>query len=96
MLAALEELVEPPRTLIVRGESQSFAPWRAWLDPAYLPTTLVLFIASDAKPLPEALDKPVKPGVNAWLCEGVTCLPPIDDAQRLRDALKIPKIAAST
>jgi len=96
MLAALEEQVEPPRTLILRGDPAEFAPWRAWLGKAYLPTTLVLFIPANAAPLPEPLAKPPKPGVNAWLCEGVTCLTPIDDADRLRDALKIPKIAAPT
>jgi hypothetical protein len=96
MLAALEEQVEPPRTLILRGDPAEFAPWRAWLDKAYLPTTLVLFIPANAAPLPEPLAKPPKPGVNAWLCEGVTCLTPIDDADRLREALKIPKIAAPT
>ena len=41
-----------------------------------------------------AADKPARARVNAWLCEGVTCLPPMEDPGRLREALEMPKIAA--
>jgi uncharacterized protein YyaL (SSP411 family) len=94
MLAALEEQLDPPRTLILRGPREDFAAWKEWLDRAYMPTTLVLFIPTGCAPLPPVLDKPAAAGVNAYLCEGVTCLPPIEDPTRLREALQLPKIAA--
>lgn len=33
-------------------------------------------------------DKPAERTVNAWLCRGVTCLPPIDDVRVLVKACK--------
>ncbi len=96
LLSALEEQLAPPRTVIVRGASRDFAPWRELLDRSYLPTTLSLFIPEGAAPLPATLDKPAGAGVNAWVCEGVTCLPPIDSPGELRKSLDLPTIAAKS
>jgi hypothetical protein len=93
LLAALEEQLEPPRTVIVTGPRDAFAPWHALLDGAYLPATLVLFIPADTPGLPPSLSKPAADGVNAWVCSGVTCLPPIDACARLRDVLDLDTIA---
>jgi uncharacterized protein len=95
MLAALEEQLHPPRTVIVNGPREAFAPWRGLLDSAYLPTTMALFIPPEARDLPAPLAKPAAARVNAWVCEGVSCLPPIDSPQRLRDTLQLPTIAPS-
>ena len=93
MLAALEEQLQPPRTLIVTGPRGAFTPWHELLDTAYLPTTLVLFIDGN-EGVPEMLAKPIGPQVNAWLCEGVTCLAPIGSTGDLREKLQLPTIAA--
>jgi hypothetical protein len=95
MLAALEEQLVPPRTLIVTGPREAFGPWRKLLDTAYLPTTLTLFIPAATAGLPPVLAKPAGDSVNAWLCEGVTCLPPVDSPGKLRDALELPKMPAA-
>jgi uncharacterized protein YyaL (SSP411 family) len=81
--------------VIVRGPAGDFAPWHEVLDSSYLPTTLALFIPDGAGPLPATLDKPTGPRVNAWVCEGVTCLPPIDSPGELKKALDLPTIAAA-
>ncbi|MGZ5111896.1 MAG: hypothetical protein ACXWHC_05520 [Usitatibacter sp.] len=94
LLAALEEHLEPTRTLIVTGAKDAFGPWRELLDPAYLPATLTLFIPAGTSPLPPPLAKPAAEAVNAWLCEGVTCLPPIASPRKLRETLDLPTIAA--
>ncbi|MGZ5097844.1 MAG: thioredoxin domain-containing protein [Usitatibacter sp.] len=94
LLAALEEHLEPTRTLIVTGAKDAFGPWRELLDPAYLPATLTLFIPAGTSPLPPPLAKPAADAVNAWLCEGVTCLPPIASPRKLRETLDLPTIAA--
>jgi uncharacterized protein YyaL (SSP411 family) len=94
LLAALQEQLEPPRTLIVTGARDAFAPWHELLDTAYLPTTLTLFIPSGTHPLPPPLDKPPDDNVRAYLCEGMACRMPIEEPQRLREALELPRIAA--
>jgi uncharacterized protein YyaL (SSP411 family) len=95
MLAALEEQLTPPRTVIVVGARVDFPPWRKVLDAAYLPTTVVLFIPAASEPLPAPLRKPAAERVNAWVCEGVTCLPPIESPDKLRTALDLARMRAS-
>ncbi len=96
LLAALEEQLAPPRSVVVTGPREALGPWRELLDAAYLPTSLVLFAPSEVAGLPPALAKPPTTAVNAWVCEGATCLPPIDAPDRLRDALALPKMRAFT
>ena len=95
LLAALEEQLEPPETLIVMGARDAFEPWRRLLDAAYLPRTLTLFIPAGTEGLPPPLAKPAADAVNAWLCRGVTCLAPIDSVDELRETLELPTIAPS-
>lgn len=93
LLAALEEQLQPPRTLIVAGPQERFGPWRSLVDRHYLPTTLGLFIPTGAGPLPPPLAKPAGERVNAWLCKGVTCLSPVDTPEKLRETLDLPTIS---
>jgi uncharacterized protein YyaL (SSP411 family) len=95
LLAALEEQLVPPRTVIVTGDRESFGPWRALLDGAYLPTTLAVFIPSGTAGLPEPLAKPADRAVRAWICEGAACLAPVATPEELRIALEAPKMRAS-
>jgi uncharacterized protein YyaL (SSP411 family) len=89
MAIALDELLQPPRTLILRGASSALPAWQAALVPEFLPDVLVLSIPDGTQGLPAILDKPRRPGVvNAWLCRGVTCLAPISDLVNLKKTLK--------
>ncbi len=91
LLSVLEEALEPPTVVILRGESAALEPWNAALAGLYLPHVLVLRIPPSAANLPAALDKPAIPGaVNAWVCRGVICLPPIVEPERLVEVLKEP------
>jgi uncharacterized protein YyaL (SSP411 family) len=94
LLKAMEEQLTPPRTLIVRGSRPAFVPWHELLDGAYLPATITLFIPDDARNVPLVLAKPVGDPVNAWLCEGVTCLPAITSPAQLRESLDLPTMRA--
>jgi uncharacterized protein YyaL (SSP411 family) len=99
LLAALEELLHPPRTVIVTGPRDAFGPWREALDSAFLPATLVLFVHSDLEELPPPLAKPVEDQVNAYVCEGATCLAPIRSPKQLRRELGLdtmPPLTKST
>jgi uncharacterized protein YyaL (SSP411 family) len=89
MAIALEEQLEPPRTLILRGKEKALAPWQAELAREFLPDIAVLAIPDGAPDLPAVLDKPLRPEpVNGWLCQGVTCLSPLSDLVNLKKALK--------
>ncbi len=80
LLTALEEALVPPRVLVLRGEVSALHEWQGALAARYRPDTLVLTLHNELLTLPPALDKPViTGGVNAWLCQGVSCLPPVSD-----------------
>ena len=94
LLAALEEVISPPTTVIVNGPPAAFAPWREALRRDYLPSTLVVFVGSAAG-IPPPLAKPAGPAVNAWVCQGVKCLAPLAEPGQLRETLKPLKIGGS-
>jgi hypothetical protein len=90
---ALGEILSPPATLVLRGAEAALGGWAEALAREYLPDTMVLAIPPGVLGLPPVLDKPAAaPGatgpVNAWLCRGVTCLPPIGDLEALKAACK--------
>ena len=89
LMMALEENIGPPTTVILRGESAALAQWTAALANEHWPSTMLLAIASGTPGLPPVLDKPAdKSTVNAWVCQGVTCLLPISDLETLRNTCK--------
>jgi uncharacterized protein len=95
LLAALEEHLVPPRTVIVGGPPSALAEWREHLDCAFAPATMSLFIPAGTPRLPAVLDKPAAATAQAWVCEGMTCLPPIGSPSQLRGALELPKMPPS-
>jgi uncharacterized protein YyaL (SSP411 family) len=94
LLAALDEILTPPRTLIVTGPGEALPAWKAALAGGYRPDTIALFIASGMKGLPALLAKPASGAVAAYLCGGLACLPPVADAAKLREMLGSPRIPA--
>jgi uncharacterized protein YyaL (SSP411 family) len=86
---ALAEHLVPPTTVILRGETRELGRWQeqAGLAQRYAPSTLVLALPDGIADLPAAMDKPARPGVNAWVCRGVECLPPIQQVAALEQAL---------
>ncbi len=85
LAAALDEYLAPPQTVILRGDKEDFARWQRVLARTYRPDTLVLGIPRGVAGLPAVLDKApaAEDGVNAWVCRGVTCLPPVMDLDEL-------------
>jgi len=93
LLMALEEAIEPPQVVVLRGPEAQMHQWRAALDQTYLPATLILALAPGAADLPPTLAKPIVPeAVNAWVCQGVTCSAPVDKLETLLELLKTDKL----
>ena len=78
LLLALEEWLEPPTIVIVRGAPEEIEDWRRELDQLYAPRRLIFPIPADNAALPAALaGKSAGEGVTAYVCRGTTCSEPI-------------------
>ena len=90
LLDALEEQLDPPEIIIVRGHGKRPAEWSRTTRLVYAPRRMVFEIPPDASDLPPALAEKTPPetGARAWICRGTTCLPPVDSLSGLTTALK--------
>jgi uncharacterized protein len=89
MLTALEEWLNPPQVVILRGAAHEVARWSAALAPLYAPRRMVFAIPADVDRLPASLaTKAVRDATVAYLCAGPQCSAPIDDLPRLIRALR--------
>jgi uncharacterized protein len=86
---ALAEYVAPPLTVILRGEQDDLRAWAASMSHAYRPAVLAIALRNGLAGLPPTLDKPRREGVNAWVCRGVNCLPPIGERGALEAELDL-------
>ncbi len=82
LLQALEELLQPPVIVILRGPQDAIEPWRAALATLYEPGRLVLAMPSDrpagAGEMPASFAaKPALPGGAAYVCRGSQCSAPL-------------------
>ena len=78
LLVALEEHLQPPEVVIVRGLANEVAEWRDQLAKMFAPRRLVFAIPADAQPLPRALaDKKPLAETAAYVCRGMTCSAPV-------------------
>jgi uncharacterized protein len=93
LLAALDELLNPPETLILRGNPSEITAWARELHKLYAPRRVVLAVPGDAQDLPPALaEKTSGSTAVAYVCHGSTCSAPIDSlgglVSRLRAGLQ--------
>ena len=79
MLQALEESLDPPQCVILRGEPALVGQWRRELARGYAPRRFVLAIPAGATGLPPALALKAAPasGALAYVCRGTTCGAPL-------------------
>jgi uncharacterized protein YyaL (SSP411 family) len=86
---ALEELLSPPETVILRGEPGAIEGWRAELAKIYAPRRLVFAVPGAAVGLPAALaDKPTRGAAVAYVCKGSVCSAPLDSFSALASHLR--------
>jgi uncharacterized protein len=89
LLTALEELLNPPETLILRGDESEIAAWARELQKLYAPRRMVLAVPGDAQNLPPALaEKTSGSTALAYICHGSTCSAPVDSLGALVSRLR--------
>jgi uncharacterized protein YyaL (SSP411 family) len=84
LLAALDEYLDPPETVVIRGEGASLVAWQRVAQTGYRPRRLVLAIPAGEGDLPGALAGMVPcPGTRAYRCSGTQCSAPVEDLAAL-------------
>ena len=90
---ALDEYLAPPQTVILRGDEATAIDWARGLARAYRPDTIIVALPVGQTPagqthLPAVLDKGAPAdGVQAWVCRGTSCLPPVASPAELEQTL---------
>jgi uncharacterized protein len=93
LLMALEQHLEAPTTIVLRGDASQARAWQRELAREYRPRTLYLTPQGDERALPPALARPAPAeGVNAYVCRGVSCLAPVSSLESLRALLQTGQI----
>jgi uncharacterized protein len=88
LIIALDEALQPPQTVLVRGARDQMPPWLARARAAFVPWRLSFGIPQDASGLPGVLSaRRAEPGLAAYLCEGLACSAPLKDFQAFADAI---------
>ena len=88
LLDALEEVLAPPETVILRGPAAIVSVWRQELARLYAPRRQVFAIPDTEAALPPALAaKAAGAGAIAYVCRGSTCGPPLSSFTALVAAL---------
>ncbi len=92
LIAALDEQLQPPQIIVLRGTADSIARWRGELDRLFDPRRLILAIPSGAPDLPPALatkPAPADGSTVAYLCRGPTCSAPLTSLDELARNLRL-------
>jgi uncharacterized protein YyaL (SSP411 family) len=88
MLLALEEYLEPPQVVVIRGEPAVTQPWLARSHARYAPRRLAMAIPADSGDLPGLLaERTAREPSVAYVCQGHTCLAPVTTLADLEEAL---------
>ncbi len=84
LLLALEEYLDPPEVIFLRGEGELLKHWQTSCTQQYMPRRLVFAIESGGEKLPGGEINATPGTVVAYRCSGTSCSPPISDLAELR------------
>jgi hypothetical protein len=87
LLDALEEHLNPPQIIILRGSTTDLLSWQGELTGRYMPSTLVFAMPADAVLDPRLADKKPIGDVCAYSCQGTRCSPPVTSIDAWRELL---------
>ena len=94
MLLALEEYLDPPQSIVLRGANPDLSVWHARAQQFYSPRRLSFAIASEVEDLPGLLaERKPNPAMVAYVCEGHHCDAPITDLKTFEQALQPSEVA---
>lgn len=88
VLNALGEFVEAPQMVLLTGPQLKRPAWLKTLHAGYAPHRFAIALPDDTSGLPPTLNKPHNEHVNAWVCQGVSCLAPIQNREELATLLQ--------
>jgi uncharacterized protein YyaL (SSP411 family) len=89
LLTALEELLNPPEIVVLRGGREKIEAWRRELARLYSPRRMVLAVPADVSDLPAAIaEKAPRGEAVAYVCRGSVCGEPIGSFEDLTEALR--------
>ena len=85
LIAALEEYLEPPEIIVIRGDADEVSEWRHQLSRIYAPARMVVAIGRDEEALPGMLAEraPVDGETVAYRCVGTHCELPVNKLDKL-------------
>jgi uncharacterized protein YyaL (SSP411 family) len=85
LITALEEYLEPPEIIVIRGDSADIAEWRDQLGRIYAPSRVLLAIERDEEALPGLLveRKQLDGETVAYRCIGTHCELPVTSLKEL-------------
>jgi uncharacterized protein YyaL (SSP411 family) len=87
LITALDEYLEPPEVIIIRGTATEAEEWSRSISAIYAPRRLVYAIPADAR-LPQSLaTKQAANTTIAYVCRGTACTAPINSLQQLASEL---------
>ena len=89
LLTALEEQVQTPELIILRGSQDETDEWRQALWDGFHPWRQVYAIPLDAKQRPPYLPALAPLGPVAYICSDSSCSTPIDSLDGLKAALRL-------
>ena len=90
MLLALEEYLNPPEVIILRGQSPTLKEWHSLCTEKYAPRRITLAIPEGASDLPGVLAQ--REGAHeavAYVCNGLACSAPVVTREALQQLLGV-------
>jgi len=90
LLLALEEHLQPPQTVVLRGDAAALTAWQRRCVEPYAPRRMSFAIPADATDLPGLLAERKAPGegVLAYVCSGTSCSAPVQALADLEPQLQ--------
>lgn len=84
LLLALEDMLFPPKIIILRGSASVVSEWQTICQKKYAPKQLCLAIENSCTDLPEGLsERRVQGDGVAYICSGFQCSAPISSSVEL-------------
>ncbi|MGD8576103.1 MAG: thioredoxin domain-containing protein [Thiohalophilus sp.] len=85
LLQALEEHLNPPQLIILRGKREAMQEWQSRCSSGFNPSRICFAIPDDAENLPGLLAerRSTEETVTAYPCSGTQCQPPISELSEL-------------